>query len=139
MTRRAAPALIVLLIALPLFAQKDLKSRVDAASGSDKIKLAVEYTDDRTRAADRAFIQGKDEEALADLKNVAEYAQIASQTAIQTRKHQKETEIALRKIAFRLDNIKKARPYEDQAAVQSTIDAVLLAHDNVLNSEFEKK
>jgi hypothetical protein len=138
MTRSHNLVVAILFFTIAASAQKDLKSRADAATGGEKAKLAVEYTDQATKDADKAFNQGKDEEGFAELQDVAQYAKIAADAAMQSGKRQKDTEISLRKIAKHLDDIKKARPYEQQQTVQDAIQAVLAAHDNLLNSMFQK-
>lgn len=139
MTRRRLLAVSLLLLTITAFAQKDLKSRIESATGGDQAKLAVEYTEQLSHEADRAFLQNNDDQAFADLKEIAKYAKIASEASIQSGKHQKEIEIRLRKIANHLGDVKKSRAFEEQQPVQDVIDAVLIAHDNLLNSEFEKK
>jgi hypothetical protein len=138
MTRRPILVVAVLTVALSAFAQPDLKSRVEAATGAEKAKLAVEFTEQATKAADRAFKDDKDDEGSADLKAITEYARIASDASVQARKREKETEIGLRKVLKHLVDIKNARPVDQQDEVQKTINAVLVVHDKLLDSMFQK-
>jgi hypothetical protein len=138
MTRRPILVVAVLTVALSAFAQPDLKSRVEAATGAEKAKLAVEFTEQATKAADRAFKDDKDDEGSADLKAITEYARIAFDASVQARKREKETEIGLRKVLKHLVDIKNARPVDQQDEVQKTINAVLVVHDKLLDSMFQK-
>ncbi len=138
MTRRLIPVVLALTVAVTAFAQKDLKSRADAATGAEKAKLSVEFTEDAAKAADKAFQDGKDEEGSAHLKEVVQYAKVASDSSMQAHKREKETEIGLRKVLKRLMEVKNARPVDQQDEVQKTIDAVLVVHDSLLDSMFKK-
>lgn len=136
---RRATLLLLLSAAIPAFAQNDVKSRADAATGSDKVKFAVEYAEQATKAADKAFQEGKDEEGSAALKEIVKYSKVASDTSIQTGRREKTTEITLRKIAYQLAQVKNARPVEEQGEVQHIIDEVDKARSSLLEAMFEKK
>lgn len=138
MTHRVALVVAVLFLSLPALAQKDLKSRADAATGADKAKLALEYTEQATTNADKAFKAGKDDEGAAALKDVTIYAKMASDASMESGKREKETEINLRKIVNHLVDIKNARPYDQQDAVQQIIDTVDTARNNLLEFMFKK-
>ncbi len=138
MIRRTA-ALVLLFTAMPAFAQQDLKSRADTASGADKAKFAVEYAEQSAKAADKAFQEGKDAEGYAGLKEIVKYAKVASEASIQTGKHEKATEITLRKIAYQLAQVKNALPVDEQPQVQQTIDEVDKARSSLLEAMFDKK
>lgn len=138
MTRRLIPVVLALTFAASAFAQKDLKSRADTATGGEKAKLCVEYTEEAAKAADKAFQDGKDEESSAHLKEVVQYAKAAAEASMQSHKREKETEIGLRKVLKRLMEVKNARPVDQQGEVQETINAVLVAHDSLLDSMFKK-
>ena len=139
------PRQIFALILLPLLlgaaaqAQIDRKARVESASGGEKIKLAVEYADEQAKASDHAVAGENYLEAKNDLADVAYFAKVASDSAIDLRKREKDTEIRLRKIAKKLTDVKNAAPYEDQADVQHAIDEVQAARDRILEFMFKKK
>jgi hypothetical protein len=139
MTSRTTLVIAILSLALSGFAQNDLRSRADAATGGEKAKLALDYAEQATKAADKAFKEGKDEDGAAALKDIAQYAKMSSDAVIQSGKRQKETEINLRKIVNRLVEIKNARPYDQQDAVQQVIDAVDTARNSILEAMFKKK
>lgn len=120
------------LVAMAALPQKDLKSRVENASGGDKAKLAMEYTEQETKAAESAFKDGKDNEADAALQEVARYATVAADACMASRKREKQTEISLRKIIFRLNEMKQSVTFEEQGPVQKAIDTVQTVHDKLL-------
>lgn len=139
MTRHLSFFAAILLVSLAVFAQKDSKSRADSATGADKAKFALEYTEQSAKAADKAFKDGKDAEGSAALKDVQQYAKIASDAAMESGKHDKDVEINLRKVVNHLVEVKNARPYEQQGEVQQTIDAVDNARNALLEFMFKRK
>jgi hypothetical protein len=139
MTPRLSPVFGCVLLAVAAFAQTDVKAKADAAIGGDKAKLAVEYTQEATKSADAAYKQGKDEEGDKYLLDIAQYAKLASDAAMQSSKHEKDTEINLRKIVNRLVDIKNTRPYDQQDQVQKTIDSVDSARNALLEFMFQRK
>jgi hypothetical protein len=139
MNRRAAVVVVLLSLSAVVFGQKDLKSRADSASGGEKVKYAAEYAEATTKAADKAFQDGKDAEGSAELMDVEKYAVMASEMSIHTGKRQKQTEITLRKIVNHLADIKNARPFDMQEEVKTTMDAVDKARNNLLDSMFANK
>lgn len=120
-------------------AQPDPKARIETATGLEKAKLALAFAEQQTKAADKAFQDGKDAEASADLQDVAKYAPLAADLSRETGKHEKETEIALRKLVNRLSNIKNAVAFEQRPVLQSTMDVVEKAHDALLDDMFKRK
>ena len=139
MMRSVALAIVIVFVVALGVAQTDTKAKADAATGADKAKFALEVAEQATKSADSAFKQGKDDEGAAQLREIADYGRIASDAAIQSGKHEKEIEINLRKIVNRLVDIKNARPYDQQDAVQQTIDAVDNARNNLLEEMFKRK
>jgi hypothetical protein len=137
--RRLLTALVFFL-ALGVFAEQKpgLKARADESTGSDKARYAAEYTEQATHEADKAFADGKDADAASRLQDIATYGKMAADASIQSHKREKNTEIALRKVLKHLNDIKNARPFEQQAEVQQVIDAVQAAHDSLLDSMFQK-
>jgi len=121
------------------FAQIDWKARIASSNGVDKIKNSLYYAELQTKAADQAYRNGKDADALADLQDVRTYAQLAADTSMDLRKREKDTEIAIRKIAKRLLDMKQSVDFDEQPAVQKVLDAVQSTHDQLLDFMFKKK
>lgn len=139
MLRRSPALALVLILACSAFAEvKDLKSRADSSSGSDKAKYAAEYAEHAVHEADILLANGKDAEGTAMLQDVGTYGKMAADVSMQSRKREKNTEITLRKILKRLADIKNAQPFEQQAEVQKVIDQVQASHDSLLDFMFQK-
>ena len=131
---------LVLLVTVGVFAEQkpDLKARADQSIGSDKAKYAAEYTEKATHEADKSFADGKDADASALLQDVAVYGKMAADASMQSHKREKNTEISLRKVLKQLNDIKNARPFEQQAEVQKVIESVQATHDALLEFMFQK-
>lgn len=138
--RRLGPIVaLVVLVAAACAQQPDPRARIENATGVEKAKLALEFSEQQTKAADKAYQEGKDADASADLQDVAKYAPLAADVARETGKREKETEIAIRKLAKRLLDIKNSVAFEQRDEVQTTIDLVQKAHDALLDDMFKKK
>ncbi|HEY3926928.1 MAG TPA: hypothetical protein VGL89_01020 [Candidatus Koribacter sp.] len=127
------------LLAAAAPAQIDWKARIASSNGTDKIKNALYFADLQTKAADQAYKDGKDQQGLADLQDVNEYTKVAADTSQQLGKHEKSTEIEIRKIAKRLLDIKQSVDFEEQDGVQRVLDSVQTTHDQLLDFMFKKK
>jgi polyhydroxyalkanoate synthesis regulator phasin len=123
---------------LPLAARQDtlqeLIARADAAPPSDRPALYIEVAEWQLKSADEFYTAGKPDDARAAVNDVVTYSQKAHDSAIQTEKKLKSTEISIRKMADRLRDIKRTLNFEDQAPVQAAADTLeklrtdLLAH-----------
>jgi len=73
------------------------------------------------------------------VQDVVSYSQQAGEAVRQTGRRLKNTEIALRKMARRLTDIKHGLPSDDQPPVQAAIDTLEKIRTDLLNSMFGKK
>jgi len=69
---------------------------------------------------------------------VVEYSDKASSAAIQTGKKLKNTEIAVRRMAAKLRDIKRSLAFEDQSPVQVAIDRLETLRTQLLAKMFGK-
>lgn len=141
--RRLTPVL-VLASCLLVSAKKDeslaeMKARIDAARPEDQISLGIQIARKQLDAiAEATKINNSDglHSALADLLN---YAGKASNTSMQTNKKVKDTEIALRKIAEKLRDLKRSADFEEQAPLEDASDRVETMRTQLLSRMFGKK
>jgi hypothetical protein len=117
----------------------ELKARVANARPEDRGNLCLQIAERQVAAADKLFTDGKIEEGQAALQDVVSYSQQAGEAAGKSGKHVKNTEIALRKMARRLTDIKHTLASQDQAPVQAAIDTLEKARTDLLNHMFSKK
>ena len=141
--RKSVVKIFVLLFVLASLAAgadslADLKARAEAAKPEDQPPLFVEVAERQLKNADELYVAGKVDEALESVKDVVAYAGKAHDSALKTGKKVKDTEIALRKMAARLRDIKRTLNFDDQAPVQAAADQVDNLRSDLLNKMFAK-
>jgi len=118
---------------------EELKARLQTVRPEDRGNIALEIAERQVAAADRLFKDGKPDEAQAAVKDVVTYSGKAGEAAGQSGHRIKNTEIALRKMAHRLADVKRSVAYDDQPAIQSAIDSLEKTRTDLLNKMFGKK
>jgi hypothetical protein len=143
--RIAAFGLVLSMLAVPLSLMggvpptiEELKARVANASVADRPGLCVQISELQTDAADRFYIAGDSAKAQAALADVVAFSELARDYSIQSHKHEKQSEIAIRKMAHKLADIKHMVSHDDQAQVQNTIDRLQRIRDDLLAAIFPK-
>ncbi len=138
-----AAALVVIGLAGPpvLTARREvtvaeLKQEVANANMSERPALCVEICERQLDAADRFYVAGDSDQGKAALVDVTAFAELARDYAIQSRKHEKQSEIAIRKMAHKLANLKHTVSLEDQGQVQNAIDRLERIRDDLLAAMF---
>lgn len=140
--RWTSPILVVALLAggaraLPNQPSVDeLKARLQNAKPDERANLSLEIAERQVAAADQFYRDGKVEEAEAAMKDVVSYSEEAGKNV--SGRHMKNTEIAMRKMAHRLGDIKRTVAFENQATVQSAIDSLEKIRTDLLNRMFGK-
>lgn len=117
----------------------DLKARLANARPEDRPNLCIQIAERQVAAADQLYTDGKVEEGQAAVQDVVSYSQQAGEAVRQTGHRVKNTEIALRKMARRLTDIKHTLPSDNQPPVQAAIDTLEKIRTDLLNSMFGKK
>jgi len=142
--RRTAIILALATLAPPILAAaKDesipqLINRAEAARLDERPQLYAEIAERRLRNADQLFTDGRVEEAQTAVQDVVGYSDKAADAAAKTGKKLKNTEIALRKMAEKLRDIKRSLAFEDQAPVQIAIEHLEKLRTDMLNRMFGK-
>src|SRR5580700_2944273 len=116
----------------------ELKERVAGASVADRPALCIEIAERQEEAAGRLYGAGDVDKAEAALADVAAFSELARDYAIQSHKHEKQSEIAIRKMARKLADIKHAVSHEEQEQVESTIAQLQRVRDDLLAAMFPK-
>ncbi len=137
----AAIALIVAATLATASDKKDtleqLKARAETAAGKHEIELSVEIADRQLKATDEAYSAGDVDKAQAALNDVVEYGVRAAKEATNTGKRMKQTEIALRKISDRLDEIGKSVDVDSRPPVKEAIRKLEAARNDLLFRMFK--
>src|SRR5271169_3607300 len=142
--RRLALTMILLALAAAFGAAKDetleeLKARVDRAHTVDRAELCIRIAQYQLRNADKLYSDGKVEEARAGVDDIVTYSEKARDAATQTKKHLKNTEIDVRKIADKLRDIKRTLAFEDQPPVEQAIRRLEDVRTTLLQEMFAKE
>jgi hypothetical protein len=117
---------------------EDLKERVLSATIVDRPPLCLQVSERQVGAAGRFYAIGDIEQAKAALTDVVAFAELARDYAIQSRKHEKRSEIAIRKMTRKLADLKHTVSHEDQEAVQDAINRLERVRDDLLIAMFPK-
>jgi hypothetical protein len=117
----------------------ELKARLATANVADRPQICLQIAERQLAAADKLYAAVESEKAQAVLADVVAYSEEARDYCIQSRKHQKQTEIAVRKMARKLADIKRTVTLDEQAAVQDAIDRLDKVRDDLLFAMFPKK
>ncbi|HKU21813.1 MAG TPA: hypothetical protein VJQ50_12420 [Terriglobales bacterium] len=132
MNRRSHFATHVLLLmmvvawSLPGFARRqtveELKAKLSAATPSDKPKICLEIAHRQLDAMQKAYSAGELPQGQKLLQEVVDYSQQAGDAARKSRKHIKKTEIEMRKLSRRLQDLKPTLDVDSRPPVQDAIN-----------------
>jgi hypothetical protein len=117
---------------------EQLKAKLQNAKPDDRATLSVRVAELQVENADKLYTGGKSEEAVAAIHEVVSYTEQAQQAADQTGHRLKNIEIAVRRMARRLTDIKRGLPFDDQATVQAAIERLDKIDSDLLNRMFGK-
>jgi hypothetical protein len=116
----------------------ELISRAESARLEDRPQIYAEIAERELHNADDLYNQGKVDEAQAAVKDVVSYSDKAAEAASKSGKKLKNTEIAMRKMAEKLRDIKRSLSFDDQPPVQSAIEHLEALRTALLNRMFGK-
>jgi hypothetical protein len=117
---------------------QELIARAAAARPEERAPLYLAVCERQLKAAKELFEAGKVEDAQAAVKSLVSYAEKAHDAATQSGKKLKDTEIAYRKMAARLRDLKHTLNFEDQAPVQAAADRLEALRTDLLAHMFGK-
>ena len=117
---------------------EELKGRVSNVSVAERPMLCIQISERQVDAADQFYVAGDSEKAQAALVDVTAFSELARDYAIQSHKHEKQSEIAIRKMVRKLSNLKHAVTVEDQKQIQDAIDHLQRIRDDLLMAMFPK-
>ena len=142
MCRLAASLLFVALIVPSAITRaneptvEELKARVADANVADRPHLCIRIAERQLDAADKFYLEGDTDKAQAALTDVIAYSELARDYAIQSHKHEKQAEIAIRKMARKLADMRRTVSREDQEQLQRAIDRMERIRDDLLAAMF---
>ena len=116
----------------------ELKARIASASIRDRPPLCIQLSEQQLGAASRFYNAGESEQAKTALTDVVAFSELARDYSIQSHKHEKQSEIAIRKMIRRLNDLKHTVTHDEQEQVQNTIDRLQRIRDDLLAAMFPK-
>ena len=117
---------------------EQLKERVAKANVTERPALCVQISELELGEAERFYGMGDSAQAKGALDEIVAYSGMARDSAIQAHKHEKQSEIAIRKLARKLVDLKHTLAHEDQGQVQDTVDQLQRIRDDLLTAMFPK-
>jgi hypothetical protein len=117
---------------------EELKARVNSASVADRPPLCVQIAERQLEATDKLYAAVETEKAQATLADVVAFSEEARDFAIQSHKHQKQIEIAVRRMTRKLNDIKRTVSREEQVPLDNAIDHLQRVRDDLLTAMFPK-
>ena len=117
---------------------EELKARLAAANTGDKVHFCVQLAEKRLSDADKLYVADDIDKAQGALGDVVSYSELARDYSIESRKHQKQTEIAMRAMTRKLTAILHVLGHDDQGPVQDAIKRLERVRDDLLASMFPK-
>jgi hypothetical protein len=142
--RRFALTVLLLALASSYGAAKDetveeLKARVESSRVEDRPELCTRIAQHQLRNADKLYNEGKEDEARAAVEDIVTYSEKARDAATQTKKHLKNVEIDVRKIADKLRDIKRTLAFDDQPPVEQAIRRLEDVRTSLLKEMFARE
>lgn len=117
----------------------ELQSRIASARREDRPGLYIQAARSQLGNADALYTAGKTEQARVAVDAVVTYTQGARDAAVQSRKHMKNVEIAARRMAEKLRDIKRTLNFEDQPPVEQAIQRLEDVRTALLKEMFKKE
>jgi hypothetical protein len=116
----------------------DLKAKLASANVGDRPRLCVQIAQRQMTETSKLYAATEDEKAQAVLNDVVAYSEMARDYAIQSRKYQKQTEIAVRGMTRKLTEIMNSLGRDEQAPVRDAINRLQHVRDDLLAAMFPK-
>jgi hypothetical protein len=117
---------------------EELKARVSSANVGEKAKICVEIAEKQLVATDKLYAADDMEKAQASLTDVVAFSELARDYSLQSHKHQKQTEIAIRSMTRKLHDLLHVVGHEEQGPVKEAIKHLEHVRDDLLAAMFPK-
>jgi hypothetical protein len=142
--RRLAFTVLLLALASAYGAAKDetvdeLKARFGSARPEERAELAIRIAQGQLRNADKLYSDGQADQARAAVDDIVAYSEKARDDAVQTKKHLKNVEIDVRKMAEKLRDIKRTLVFDDQPPVEQAVRHLEDIRTTLLKEMFAKQ
>jgi len=115
-----------------------LKARAASAKPQDQPKIYVQIAKLELKNVEQLYKDGNAEQGPAALGDLASACVNAAQSAVSTRKHLKKTEIELRKISDRLQQMRTSVDFDSRPPFEAAVDRIEHSRTDLLNAMFKK-
>jgi hypothetical protein len=116
----------------------ELKTRLVSASVSEKPRLCVQIAERQLTEADKLYAASENDKGQVALTDVLSFSEQARDYAIQSHKHEKQTEIAVRGMIRKLTDMLHTLSHDEQAPLKDTINRLQRVRDDLLTAMFPK-
>jgi capsule polysaccharide export protein KpsE/RkpR len=113
-----------------------LKQRAEASTGGTRARLFVEAARLEIEEANQHFTDGDVDKAHARVKDAVSDAEKGADAARTSGKRLKDTEIDLRKLQRRTEDIRRSLALEDRPALQSMVERLEALRQQLLDKMF---
>jgi len=142
MKRKLAVFTTLFILCAVMFAAQpslqELKEKAAVAERKDQPKLYVKIAEIEMKTIAGYYKNGDVDNGQAVLADLAEDCEKAASASATTRKQMKHTEIALRKIEKRLDNIAKSASFDYRSPIKEAEDRIEKARSELVEAMFAK-
>ena len=115
-----------------------LKAKLSSTSIGDRPKLCLQIAEKQMAETTKLYAASEDDQAQPALTDVVAYSELARDYAIQSNKHQKETEIAVRGMTRKLNEILHSLGHDEQGPVKEALSRLQRVRDDLLAAMFRK-
>jgi hypothetical protein len=117
---------------------EELKARIDSASLGEKPKLCVQVAQRELTEADKLYAAAENEKGQAALTDTVTFSEEARDFAIRSHKNEKQTEIAVRGMIRKLNDMLHTLSHDEQAPLKDAIGKLQRVRDDLLAAMFPK-
>jgi len=117
---------------------EELKAKVGSASVGDRPHICIQIAQQQLAETDKFYAAVEVEKAQAALTDVVAFSELARDYAIQSHKNQKQTEIAVRAMTRKLNDIMRGLTHDERPPVHDAIERLQRVRDDLLAAMFSK-
>ncbi len=112
------------------------RATAEATNGEACAEVCLDSAKKLAELSNQDFTNGNVEAAQQEMKDAGKYAEKAGRASIDSHKHQKQTEIGLRRLTKRMKDIVQTLNFEDRPPVEQIIKSVEAVRSDVLLNMF---
>jgi hypothetical protein len=131
--------LVILLASLSLQAQltiDQLRARMQQSSGGNKAKFAMQIAAMRVEQASTEFNAGQSDKGHDLIREATELVRVAGDASLEANKKVKDTEISVRKLERRLQEIHRSVSFDDQDEIDESLKMISVVRNQLLDRMF---